>query len=180
MEPFGSEALRPLTQYWTPDDQNTKAIPFQGSLLYNRILWLAIAILITLLSYFRFQFSQFLNPVRWFGRKSEDAQGATAPIQSLSQLPRVSQVFSAAQTWKQLFYLAGFEFRKMTRSAFFIIICALGVVMMFILAQYMDAIYDTETYPVTYQILQSVSGIFQFFILILVVFFFGYDRLARA
>lgn len=173
LEPFGSEALNLITQYWTPDDQNTRAVPLQSSLLYNRILWLAIAILITLLSYFRFKFSQFLTPISWFGRKSEDTPGAIAPVQSLSQLPRVSQIFSVAQTWKQLFYLAGFEFKKMTRSAFFIIICALGVVMMFIMAQYMGAIYNTETYPVTYQILQSVSGIFQFFILIVIVFFSG-------
>jgi ABC-2 type transport system permease protein len=173
LEPFGSEALSLLTQYWTPDDQNTRAVPLHDSLLYNRILWFSIAVLITLASYFRFQFSQFLTPVRWFGRKSEDAPGATAPVQSLSQLPRVSQVFSQAQTWKQLFYLAGFEFKKMTKSAFFIIICALGVVMMFIMSQYMGAVYDTETYPVTYAILQSVSGIFQFFILIVIVFFSG-------
>lgn len=173
LEPFGSEALGLLTQYWTPDDRNTRMIPLQGVLLTNRILWLGIAVAITLISYFRFQFSQFLSPIRWFGRKSEDAQGASAPVQSLSQLPGVSQVFSVAHTWKQLFYLSGFEFKKMTKSSFFIIICALGMVMMFIMSQFMGSIYDTETYPVTYQILQSVSGIFQFFILILIVFFAG-------
>lgn len=173
LEPFGSEALSLITQYWTPDDQNTRPVPLQGVLLYNRLLWLAIAVLITLASYFRFQFSQFLTPLKWFSRKSEDTQGASAPVHSLSQLPRVSQVFSAAQNRKQLFYLAGFEFRKMTRSSFFIIICALGVVMMFILSQFMGSFYDTETYPVTYELLQSVSAIFQFFILILIVFFSG-------
>jgi ABC-2 type transport system permease protein len=173
-EPFGAEALNYMTRYWTPDDQNTKMIPLEGTLLYNRLLWSGIALLITFLSFTRFSFSQFLNPVSFFKRKDrETAPSNPSPIQSLSMLPKVTQHFSSSDNLKQLFYLARFEFRKMTRSTFFIIICALGAVMMFIISQYMGAMYDTETYPVTYQIVENVAGIFQFFIMILIVFFSG-------
>lgn len=173
-EPFGAEALGYITQYWTPDDQNTRMIPLEGSLLYNRMLWLGIALLITLSSFFKFSFSQFLTPFTFFKRKdNETPQSNPSPLQSLALLPKVTQHFSSGETWKQLFYLAKFEFVKMTRSTFFIIICALGSVMMFIISQYMGAMYDTETYPVTYQIIENVAGIFQFFIMILIVFFSG-------
>ncbi len=174
LEPFGSEALNHITRYWTPDDQNTRMIPLQGSLLYNRILWTGIALLITILSYLKFSFTQFLNPVTFFFKRSKTAtasQGyAHAP---LSALPVATQRFSIKDNWKQLFYLSGFEFVKMTKSTFFIIICALGMAMMFIVAQYIGSMYATETYPVTYQIIESVASIFQLFILILVVFFSG-------
>lgn len=173
-EPFGAEALGYITRYWTPDDQNTKMIPLEGTLLYNRLLWLGIALSITFVSFFKFSFSQFLNPVSFFKRK--DKEGATSnplPVQSLSLLPKVTQHFSTGDTWKQLFYLARFEFKKMTRSTFFIIICALGSVMMFIISRYMGSMYDTETYPVTYQIVENVAAIFQLFIMILIVFFSG-------
>jgi len=173
-EPFGAEALSYLTQYWTPDDQNTKMIPLEGKLLYNRLLWTGIALLITFLSFYRFSFSQFLQPFSLFKRKEEkQEQSSTAQLHSLALLPKVVQKFSAKETRRQLWYLARFEFSKMTKSAFFIIICALGIVMMFIISQYMGSLYDTETYPVTYQILENVAGIFQFFIMILVVFFSG-------
>lgn len=176
LEPFGANAVDNLTQYWTPDDQNYRLIPLEGNLLYNRLLWLGIAALIMMVSYFRFSFSQFLAPFSLFRRKRQEdnTKGATtAQLHSLALLPKVTQHFAAKDSWRQLFYLAKFELVKMTRSTFFIIICALGVVMMFITAQFMGSMYDTATYPVTYQILENVSGIFYFFILIVLIFFSG-------
>lgn len=173
LEPFGAEALSYTTQYWTPFDQNTRSVPLEGVLLQNRLLWFGIALIITFVTYFKFSFSQFLSPFSWFKRKNESATNEPAPVQSLSQLPKVSQHFSFGNSFKQMLYLAKFEFAKLTKSTFFIIICALGVVMMFTMAQYMGAMYETETYPLTYQILESVASIFQFFILILLVFFSG-------
>lgn len=173
LEPFGKEALTQATKYWTPEEKNTKLIPFAGNLLYNRMLWLGIAAVLTFLSFSRFSFTQFLQPFNWFKRKEEKLNAVPETIQSLSSLPKPEIDFSPKASWRNLFYLAKFEFLKMVKTPFFIIICALGVVMMFVLAQYMGAIYATETYPVTYKILENVAGIFQFFILILVVFFSG-------
>lgn len=173
LEPFGKEALTQTTKYWTPQEQNNQLIPVTGIILYNRLLWLAIAMILTWVSFYKFSFTQFLQPFTWFKRKEERTAALPEQQQSLSLLPVPQRDFSGKAAWRNLFYLAKFEFLKMVRSPFFIIICALGMVMMFVLAQYMDAMYETETYPVTYKILDNVSGIFQFFILILVVFFSG-------
>ncbi|MFL5752264.1 MAG: M1 family aminopeptidase [Bacteroidia bacterium] len=174
LEPFGQEAFQKITEYWTPEEQNNLLIPLQGELLINRLLWIGIALLITFAGYFRFQFSQFLTPFNLFKRKvTETLSPASAHMQSLSDIPRVLKDFSIRAQWRQLFYLAGFEFKKMTKSVFFVIICALGMSMMFIISKFTGQIFGTETYPVTYNILQTVSGIFQFFILILIVFFSG-------
>lgn len=173
LEPFGKQALTDATKYWTPEEQNTRLIPLAGNILYNRLLWLGIAIFLTWVSFYKFSFTQFLQPFVWFKKKEEKTEAIPEIQQSLSSLPIPEKDFSAKANWKNLFYLARFEFLKMVKSPFFIIICALGVVMMFVLAQYMGAMYETETYPVTYKILENVAGIFQFFILILVVFFSG-------
>lgn len=173
LEPFGAQAFRQTTKYWTPEEQNTLLVPFSGTILYNRILWLSIAGLLTFISYYKFSFSQFLQPFVWWKRKSSDETITSDRQIPLSQLPIPKQDFSFMAQWKNLAYLAKFEFLKMVKSSFFIIISALGMVMMFVLAQYMDAMYETATYPVTYKILENVAGIFQFFILILVVFFSG-------
>src|SRR5690606_9701180 len=174
LEPFGAEALTQLTKYWTPEEQNNNKIPLTGVLLYNRLLWLGLAVVITFISYFRFSFSQFLTPFRPFKRKHEEANEAMPEVvPTLSNIRHPEQDFSTTARWKNLWYLAKFEFIKMVKTPFFIIICALGVVMMFIVAQYMGAMYDTETYPVTYKILDNVAGIFNLFILIYIVFFSG-------
>lgn len=174
LEPFGAEALANLTQYWTPDDQNTRMIPLEGSLLYNRLLWLGIGLVITFLSFLKFSFSQFLTPFTWFKTKVK-AEGSTGKpqIQSLTMLPKVTQHFSAKENWRQLFYLAKFEFVNILSGPFFIIICALGAVMMFITSRYNNSMYDTETYPVTYLVLENAAGIFMLFIIILIVFLSG-------
>ncbi|MCD6068106.1 MAG: hypothetical protein K0S33_2932 [Bacteroidetes bacterium] len=174
LEPFGQEAFQKMTEYWTPEEQNNYLVPLTGVLLYNRILWIGIALLITFLSYRGFSFSQFLTPFVWFKKKvKESLSPASTQLQSLSDLPQVGRDFSLKASWKQLFYLASFEFKKMTKSVFFLIICALGAAMMFVISQFTGAIYGTQTFPVTYQILEAVAGIFQFFILILIIFFSG-------
>ena len=173
LEPFGKEAYTQTTKYWTPEEQNTQLIPLVGKMLYNRLLWLGIALVLTFMSFYKFSFTQFLQPFTWFKRKDEKIETLPETRQSLSMLPVPEKDFSAKANWQNLFYLARFEFLKMVKSPFFIIICALGMVMMFVLAQYMGAMYETETYPVTYKILDNVAGIFQFFILIFVVFFSG-------
>lgn len=173
-EPFGAEALGYLTQYWTPVDQNNRMIPLEGILLQNRLLWLGIATVITFISFFRFRFSQFLVPFSLFKSKSSAARVSHPPaIQSLSLLPKAQQRFSVKETWNQLFYLAKFEFVKMTRSSFFIIFCLLGIIVMCSVSQFMGAIYATETYPVTYQIIDVCVPFFQIFIMLLIVFLSG-------
>lgn len=171
-EPFGAEALGYVTQYWTPSEQNSRMIPLEGVLLYNRLLWLGIALAITLVSFFSFRFSQFLSPFTLF-RKKEEASSGQVALHSLSLLPKVSQSFTAADSWRQLFYLTRFEFRKVTRSTFFIIISLLSIVTICTIARFMGSIYGTETYPVTYQVLEMAAPFFQFFIMLLVIFLSG-------
>jgi len=174
LEPFGGQAFRYMTQYWTASDQNSKMIPLEGNLLYNRLLWLGLAVVITIGSYLKFSFSQFLSPFSLFKKAKDMEPVAEASIdQNLASLPKVVQSFTTKETWKQLFYLAKFEFQKLTKSVFFIIICALGVVMMCIFSRFMGAVYGTETYPVTYQIIEITGSIFQLFVLILIIFFSG-------
>lgn len=174
-EPFGNDALGYLTQYWTPSEQNQRTIPLEGVLLHNRLLWLGIAIVITAASFMRFSFAQFLKPFRLF-KKRQESNGAPekpAAHQTLATLPKTRQAFDLAARLRLFLYLGALECKKIVKSTFFLVICLLGIVMMFIVAQYMGAMYDTETYPLTYQIVSSVASIFQFFILILVVFLAG-------
>lgn len=174
LEPFGQQAFQKTTEYWTPHEQNTLLIPLKDELLINRLLWLFIAIGITMIGYIRFQFSQFLTPISFFKRKEVEALvPSISAIHSLSEVPVAQKDFSIRSKWKQLFYLAGFEFKKMAKSNFFIIISALGVVAMFIIFRFLGAIYGTETYPVTYNILGTAANLFHFFILIMIVFFSG-------
>lgn len=175
IEPFGEQALKKITKYWSPSEQNTLLIPLEKELLYNRLLWLGIAAGITLLTYFRFQFSQLNEPLTWFKRKNkkELVSVASAALQSLADIPKVAQLFTTRFSIYQTWYLAKFEFVKIVKSIFFLIIVALSIFCFVAVSGQLSLIYGTSTYPVTYQMLQLGGGIFQFFMIILIVFYSG-------
>ncbi len=56
-DPFGSNAVDRITQYWTPFQRNTQLVPFTGILVINRVLWLGVGALVLLLTYLKFSFA---------------------------------------------------------------------------------------------------------------------------
>ncbi len=56
-DPFGSRAFDLMTKYWTVSDRNHMTLGWEGLLLWNRLLWLAVAGLIFAFAYNRFSFS---------------------------------------------------------------------------------------------------------------------------
>jgi ABC-2 type transport system permease protein len=174
LDPFGSKALRFATEYWTPAERNTNMIPLSGSLLANRLLWMGIGILLFLVTYFRFEFTQFLNPLRLFGRKPKEEKSAVSkPVISIAHILKPKQDFSTAYSWKQYIFLTNFEFMKFVKSVFFPIIIGLSVLLTALVISASGLIYGTETYPLTYQMLEFSGGLFSFFMLIMIVFYSG-------
>jgi len=174
LEPFGEQALNKITKYWSPAEQNSLSIPFEGVLLFNRLLWLGIGLGITVFTFFRFKFTQFNEPLSFFHRKRKGSLSiASAPVNSLADVPKATQLFSSKFSFYQTWFLAKFEFNKIVKSIFFLIIIGLSIISFAAVSSQLGLIYGTSTYPVTYQILQVGGGIFQFFMIILIVFYGG-------
>lgn len=175
LEPFGEQAFRQITKYWSPDEQNTLRLPFEGVLLYNRLLWLGIGLAITTITFIRFKFSQFNEPVSFFRRrnKKEMLSMASAPVQALSDIPKPKQIFTAKFSWYQTWFLAKFEFRKIVKSIFFLIIALLAVASLLLVVPVSGIIYGTSTYPVTYQILEVGGALAALFLNIIIIFYAG-------
>ncbi len=174
LDPFGSEALDAVTEYWTPAESNTRLLPFASYIAYNRLLWLGLSFALLLFTYFRFSFSQFLNPVSIFKRRTkESASQPSKAIQSIGHLPKVAQQFGVQFSMQQLAFLTRFEFLKIVKSVFFIIVICLSVLLTAVTAQFSGLLYGTELYPVTYKQIELSGGTFSFFQLILVVFYSG-------
>jgi len=55
-DPFGIGALGLATKYWTAADRNTLVPPIEGLVLYNRLLWIAVAFGLLALAYSIFRF----------------------------------------------------------------------------------------------------------------------------
>lgn len=175
LEPFGEQAFTKITKYWSPAEQNTLQIPFEGVLFYNRMLWLGISLGITSLTFFRFKFSQFNEPISIFRRKNKKTSAilSAPPVNSLSDIPKVSQDFTSKFSLYQTWFLTKFEFLQIVKSVFFLIIIALSIISFVVVSSQLGLIYGTSTFPVTYQMLQFGGGIFQVFMVVLIVFYSG-------
>src|SRR5260370_32256360 len=57
LDPFGIRTFAYVSRYWTVAEKNTFAAGYSGYLLWNRLLWIAVAIAIFAFASFRFPFA---------------------------------------------------------------------------------------------------------------------------
>jgi hypothetical protein len=79
LDPFGLAAFFEQTRYWTINDRNTVLIHFRGDLLFNRICWFTISLIVLAFSYYRFSFRK-LKSVQTKKAIVNDQKGGTAKI----------------------------------------------------------------------------------------------------
>lgn len=173
LEPTGSSALNYVTEYWSPFERNLNSIPLTGALLYNRLLWGGLALLIGGVSFWQFRFSQFLQPLQLFKRKQKQDAPYESMLHTLADLPAVTQHYSVTAMRKQLWWLGLFEAKKSIKSTFFIIMCLLAVGLMLLVLNFIDVMYSATTYMVTYKVVEDVIGSVALFALIFIIFYSG-------
>lgn len=168
-DPFGIQAANYITQYWTIAERNTMTIPFESVLLYNRIIWVSVSILILALSFVSFKLG---IPKKSSKKQKTTDKVAEIPAISLGNL-KPTQVFSNTTLIKQMFSLANLEFRNIRRDIYFIAMAVAGIIFLFVDGWFVDQLFGTPTYPVTYNMLSIKNGTFGLFALIIIVFYTG-------
>ncbi|MFZ4529474.1 MAG: M1 family aminopeptidase [Undibacterium curvum] len=166
IDPFGSRAISRLTEYWSVDDKNTRLIPLAGIYLANRLLWGSIGLITLALCFWRFQFSA----ASVTGKQKKEA--LTAAPASL-RVPRVQPDFGKAHLWHLFRAQTWLNLRETVKNVYFITIALCGVLFMFATSTAITKMYGTATYPVTYAVLQVMSGSFALFMLIITTFYAG-------
>ncbi len=170
IDPFGGNAVARLTQYWTPFQRNTQIIPLAGVLLWNRILWLSIGVVILGITYVRFSFTYAAN------RKTRSQQPELAPEQLIvttQALPTVHPTFSLADSFRELISLTQLQFSETVKNVFFGVLVLAGALMSIFSAYGLDSAFATPVYPVTWRMLELGGDGFTIFILAIITFYSG-------
>ncbi|MEQ1732439.1 MAG: M1 family aminopeptidase [Bacteroidia bacterium] len=173
IDPYGSTALNEITQYWSATEKNTLPIPFTGVLLYNRLLWLAIAALLFMVTYTRFSFNQTASTFNWFKRKKATALMVVNEGINKFKLPKVTTIFDTNLSWKLFISLTKLEYKNLVKSPFFIIIALLSMLTVFFDYTNGNDMYGTRLLPVTYSMAESVRNSMGLFGTIIIVFYAG-------
>ncbi len=173
VDPYGDQALSYVTKYWSVEEQNVNDIPFDKAIVWNRIIWIGVGVFAFFVTYTTFSFSQ--SPIS-LSRKKAPERFVKDNFQSVFRvnIPKVSFDYSFVQNIKTALHLSKIEFKSIVKNWVFISIVAVLVLFVIITAYTLgESLMGTKTYPVTWKILESISGQFVFFGQILVFLFSG-------
>ncbi|MDJ1486071.1 M1 family aminopeptidase [Cytophagaceae bacterium YF14B1] len=169
IDPFGFRAFIIYTEYWTPAQKNTMLVPMEGMLLWNRLIWCGIAILILVITYYSFSF----NVIRTGLRKKKAIKIETSKIRPEQvTIPSVSQYISIGANLQQLWKQTIFYSKMVAKEIPFIAIVLVGLADIIIGSFYFNQMYGTSSYPVTANVLGLLNE-FDLFFLIIIVFYSG-------
>jgi ABC-type transport system involved in multi-copper enzyme maturation permease subunit len=169
MNPFGG-GVELATRYWTAFDRNTRVPELAGLILGNRVLWLAISIV--LLGVTLALFKPDREGLRWFRRRQRviaPEPAATAPI----VLPLVSLRSGFAARFAQFRKLAWFDTKSVLGGAAFLVMLLFGLVNLTGNLTLIGEIYGTPVYPVTHLMAQAMDDSYKWLLVIILIFYAG-------
>lgn len=173
LDPFGEEAANYYTRYWSVSEQNDLLLPIKGVIIYNRLMWMAVAILVFGFVYKYFNFSQnalsFSFKKQLGERVTKRNFGGIVKI----ELPKVSYNFTVLQNLRVSWKLSNIDFKYIVKSWPFISIVLVGLVFLLIMYVSLGEISGTKTYPTTWQMLLIPGNTFALFINILTFLYAG-------
>ncbi|TFW16199.1 hypothetical protein E4L96_16885 [Massilia arenosa] len=170
IDPFGTTALIRMTEYWTIAEKNARMIPFEGVFLLNRAIWMGFSAVVLMLGYWRFHFVGNVDTRgRAVGNESDLPVHLTRTALNIHTRPdfaaRSLGMIFLQSTWLNL--------REAVKNVYFVVIALAGALTVLALSVNMGSLYGVNTYPVTYQVLEAISGPFSLFMLVITTFYAG-------
>ncbi|MDQ2819077.1 MAG: hypothetical protein M3Y65_01535 [Pseudomonadota bacterium] len=169
IDPFGTTALIRLTEYWTVAERNSLPLPLEGVYLLNRALWLGFGAIVLVLGYWRFDFLGNSSD----GRSARAEPGTPASLSHTATDTREAPDFAARSLGILLLKASWFNLRESIKNIYFAVIVLAGALALFASSLDLGAIFGTNTYPVTYQLLELITGVYGLFLLIVTTYYAG-------
>jgi ABC-2 type transport system permease protein len=150
LDPFGIVAMEDLTRYWTPAQKNAQLIGFPEILVWNRLIWLAVALLVLALLLRRFRFAHTVGA----GRRRRSRRAVVDPepqrVAPVS-VPPVEGVFGPRTRAWQVLAVMRRSLEEMAKSRAFAVLLVGMLGFVFVLGWDVgDVVFGTSAWPVTH------------------------------
>jgi hypothetical protein len=175
LDPFGSRALSEVTRFWTIAERNVMLPDFAGVLLYNRLIWLAIAAILLAVSYATFRFADEGMSKRERKRQKlmegENASmnASAAPQATSLPSPRFGSAASRAVLWLR----TKFEVKQVVVHWAFPVLMAFGLYTTFFALSTQRDPDGKPTYPTTLSLIPEIADAFQVIPLLIALYYVG-------
>ncbi|MBC7658677.1 MAG: hypothetical protein H7249_03125 [Chitinophagaceae bacterium] len=167
-DPFGVNALGRLTEYWSVAEKNSRLLSLTGPLLWNRVLWLGVSLVFLGVA---LVYAQRDRKVKIKSEKKNIVHSALSRKASVDFSTCMS--FDLRSRLKLFWSQVLFEAKGSVKNIYFLCLTFAGILFVFFLSGQSGKIFGTETYPITYKILETTSGSFGTFLLIIIIFYTG-------
>jgi ABC-2 type transport system permease protein len=173
LDPFGMSAITHATEYWNVAERNTNLLPMGGLVLINRLIWIAVSVLIFAGTYFKFQFTQNALTFRWFSKKSAVVVKDNFNNLRDINLPKVTIDNSYSWNLKLMWKISHMNFKFIIKSVPFMVLVAFGILFLIVGNSVTGTIFGTTTYPTTWKMLMVPSTMFNLFLLLITFLYSG-------
>jgi ABC-type transport system involved in multi-copper enzyme maturation permease subunit len=178
-DPFMFQIFEQQTEYWTAIERNTQLLNFEGTLLFNRLMWLTISGLIFVSAFRFFSFQKVVV----LPKKQESSQSKnvkddelleksinTHKLQTSSDLNEPTY-WSLKTTLKQFVFRTKFEVMSVFTSWPFMILMTLCCVLLFFKLASNDITYGLSAYPLTRLMIKDMDELLTMALLGILVFY---------
>ena len=179
-DPFAIGALNQVTKYWTASDRNTMLPAMSGLLLYNRLIWLALALALFGLAYsiFRFETKGAKSAKNATGLNDEtSAAGRKQKSEKIDIAPSIKPLAatdaSRSTRWQQFLALTRFDMGFVFKSPAFFVLLAIGVFNAFGGMAATIEFRGTTYFPVTRAMVEVLQGAFTIVPIIIAIYYAG-------
>ncbi|MFD2516016.1 ABC transporter permease subunit [Pontibacter locisalis] len=164
IDPIGVSVISTLDTL-TPYQKNTSLLELEGMFLWNRLLWLGIALALLAYTYYRFRFAHPVVAGSWWSRFRRKRK-AQAPAPALSRIvenlnisiPQVNRSFGLTAHVRQVFTIAWSSFGAIVRSKGGLIVVGLLTLQMIVFAiEYLE-FRGVPQYPTTMNLLGMLTA----------------------
>lgn len=172
-DPFAENTVLYETQFWTLADKNTRNIPITGVVLYNRLIWLTISILITSFIYKKFTFSEHGKSFSFRKKKGTTVTKNNFNSSKRIQLSKVGYSFSLQQQLKNSWKLSTIYFQFIVKSWMFYGMVFLGILAILFTIAKITNNNDVTILPTTNVVLTIPAFFFSSIIMLLTFIYSG-------
>ncbi len=162
-DPFGLRSFSELTRYWTPAERNTLVLPLREVILYNRLIWVGVALVIL------FGFGKLFSELTLRSPKKVKNNSQSKQVPPLSN--NISYTYDHNSTFKQFKTRTLFEIKQVLLSPGFSILLIFSAFTL--ISQFVDpsGFYGAENWPLTQYMVSLIEGSFGISLIIIITFY---------
>ena len=171
-DPFGQNTLAYYTRNWTILEKNELALPIGEWIVYNRLLWIGISVVLVILSLKRFKLHEHTPTFNWGLRiKEKKIKFSTSP-KSNFDLNQLRIEYKKIHDWYGLWSLSKENFKYILKSPAFWGIVALAILAMLFSLVRVTISGDMILMPLT-RVILMVPAAFYTIICIMLIFIYS-------